>query len=218
MKVVDLGDRRGTECVGGIWPVCRCCDRSMRVSRSWSATLFAMRIARNDQDRSRNGRRVYMRCPAVSVRKRPRKKLLLHDWTTDMALLLCFQLIDVDGLWSSHSFVRRRVRKGRNRANLQGIYLLPHMPDRQASKRDRQRYKALTFDMESRSLVDPRAIRLHTCYWSRGEASDAGGVCSSAVYWSEAATKPLSGRRCRRCGAWQSFVMCRMQRMIRESV
>jgi hypothetical protein len=161
MKVVDLGDRRGTECVGGIWPVCRCCDRSMRVSRSWSATLFAMRIARNDQDRSRNGRRVYMRCPAVSVRKRPRKKLLLHDWTTDMALLLCFQLIDVDGLWSSHSFVRRRARKGRNRANLQGIYLLPHMPDRQASKRDRQRYKALTFDMESRSLVDPRAIRLH---------------------------------------------------------
>jgi hypothetical protein len=103
-----------------------------------------------------------MRCPAVSVRTgRAKVEVVVARLDTDMALLLCFQLIDVDVLWSSHSSVRRRARKGRNRANLQGIYLLPHMPDRQASKRDRQRYKALTFDMESRSLVDPRAIRLH---------------------------------------------------------
>jgi len=33
MKLIDLGDRRETECVGGVWPVCRCCERSMRVSR-----------------------------------------------------------------------------------------------------------------------------------------------------------------------------------------
>ena len=41
---------------------------------------------------------------------------------------------------------------------------------------------ALTMDVESRSLVEQRAIRLHAT-GAGEEASDAGGVCSSAVYW-----------------------------------
>ena len=52
------------------------------------AISFVMRIARNDPDRKKNGRRVYMRRPAISVR-RGRVKVIVARLDTDMALLLC---------------------------------------------------------------------------------------------------------------------------------
>jgi hypothetical protein len=96
MKVVDLGNRRETECVGEVWPDRRCCNESMEVSGSclcsrcdednkrrsgqeqeWEKGLYAMSASR---------------CP-----QRPRKSYVAR-LDTDMALLLCFQPTDVDSL------------------------------------------------------------------------------------------------------------------------
>lgn len=73
--MVDLGDRRETECVGEVWPDRRCCNESMEVSGSCLCS-------RCDEDNKRRsgGRRVYMRCLLVAVR-RGRVKVMLHDWT-----------------------------------------------------------------------------------------------------------------------------------------
>ena len=118
----------------------------------------------------------------------------------------------MDGLWSLHSSVGRR--HGRVGTGLRARDL-PSATYAGTGKHLSETGKgvALTMDVESHSLVEQRATRLHAT-GSRGRSFRSGLCLLYGCLLGEAATKPLNGRP---YGAWQSFVMCRMQRMIRLS-